>query len=404
MRCSGVVEWMHQYLDNELQVQEEKEMLEHIAGCPQCEQTFRAIQALNHELEALPLVVPRFSLVDAIMPQLDALDRVRQVQIDYEEVQPAQMIPVANINQHKKKFFTMKATRTFMGVAAAIGVLGVAIYSYSPEQISDAQIQYHGTAPASLDSTTAVESNSNKMQAATSPSNADEDANLDSLNNVLRSSALDNGDSNPEVPDIIQPNSDHEESTTPIKDNKEPSADSSSPSNPQQLDSTNTLDPKNKTKITDRSVDQSNGVSTAQLIEEPVKQDVEITNPDDSVAKKSDQDGTIDPVPNKQHIMDDIARFSASQPMLEKTGAVTNALESPNGTMNAVLENNKLVIYQLPNKNAGTKKVLQSVDIVGDWIMGVWSLDSTTFTYHIERDGQTSVYTFPEQIQSLTNP
>ncbi|OPH58624.1 hypothetical protein BC351_22715 [Paenibacillus ferrarius] len=75
MNCQEVMEFMQRQLDGDLDVQEEDELHAHLARCLDCAQMFERLQKLSDELTQLPKVVPPYSLVDAIMPQLAELDR-----------------------------------------------------------------------------------------------------------------------------------------------------------------------------------------------------------------------------------------------------------------------------------------------------------------------------------------
>ncbi|MEI0738159.1 zf-HC2 domain-containing protein [Paenibacillus sp. JTLBN-2024] len=78
MKCPEVVEWMHRYLDYDLSEEETVQLYEHLKHCPECTETFRMLKSLSRDLEDLPKVTPKFSIVDAIMPQLEAIDQARQ--------------------------------------------------------------------------------------------------------------------------------------------------------------------------------------------------------------------------------------------------------------------------------------------------------------------------------------
>jgi len=77
MNCQEVMELMQRYLDFDLSDQEEERLMAHLRQCPQCSEMFERLQQLSRELANLPKVVPPFSLVDAILPQLDEIDRQR---------------------------------------------------------------------------------------------------------------------------------------------------------------------------------------------------------------------------------------------------------------------------------------------------------------------------------------
>ncbi|MDU0202232.1 anti-sigma factor family protein [Paenibacillus sp. MAH-36] len=75
MNCQEVMELMQRQLDGDLNSQEEDELHAHLAYCLDCVQVFERLQRLSGELAQLPKVVPPYSLVDAILPQLDEIDK-----------------------------------------------------------------------------------------------------------------------------------------------------------------------------------------------------------------------------------------------------------------------------------------------------------------------------------------
>lgn len=75
MNCQEVMELMQRQLDGDLNSQEENELHAHLSNCLDCAQMFERLQRLSDELTQLPKVVPPYSLVDAILPQLAEIDR-----------------------------------------------------------------------------------------------------------------------------------------------------------------------------------------------------------------------------------------------------------------------------------------------------------------------------------------
>ena len=75
MNCQEVMEFMQRQLDGDLDAKEEDELHAHLMHCLDCAQMFERLQRLSDELTQLPKVIPPYSLVDAIMPQLADTDR-----------------------------------------------------------------------------------------------------------------------------------------------------------------------------------------------------------------------------------------------------------------------------------------------------------------------------------------
>ncbi|MFC5450287.1 anti-sigma factor family protein [Paenibacillus aestuarii] len=75
MNCQEVMELMQRHLDEDLNTQEEMELQDHLRHCQECTEMFERLQRLSQELTQLPKVVPPYSLVDALIPQLDEIDK-----------------------------------------------------------------------------------------------------------------------------------------------------------------------------------------------------------------------------------------------------------------------------------------------------------------------------------------
>ncbi|TVY00498.1 anti-sigma factor family protein [Cohnella terricola] len=73
MNCQEVMELMQRYVDGDLDEQETSLMMDHTGQCPDCAAMLVRLQKLSSELEQLPRVVPKFSIVDSIMPELERL-------------------------------------------------------------------------------------------------------------------------------------------------------------------------------------------------------------------------------------------------------------------------------------------------------------------------------------------
>ena len=78
MNCPEAVEWMHRYIDHDLNQEERFLLFEHIRTCDECAEKFELLNRLSAQLEDLPDVTPKYSLVDAILPQLEVIDQARK--------------------------------------------------------------------------------------------------------------------------------------------------------------------------------------------------------------------------------------------------------------------------------------------------------------------------------------
>lgn len=123
MTCQEVIEYMHRQLDGDLDEQEHEVLLMHTRHCPDCAAMFERLKMLSVELENLPKVMPSYSLVDAILPQLEQLhssDAASNVDIQEEQ-----------IKRRMKPARKWPAFKTLSGVVAASVVAGLFIFSYN---------------------------------------------------------------------------------------------------------------------------------------------------------------------------------------------------------------------------------------------------------------------------------
>ncbi|MDR6551272.1 zf-HC2 domain-containing protein [Paenibacillus qinlingensis] len=78
MKCQEVMMYMQRQLDGDLAPEEEDELHAHLMHCLDCAQMFERLKVLSSELSQLPKVMPPFSLVDSILPQLLELDKQKE--------------------------------------------------------------------------------------------------------------------------------------------------------------------------------------------------------------------------------------------------------------------------------------------------------------------------------------
>ena len=78
MNCQEVMNDMQRQLDNDLDESELLALLDHTRQCPDCAAMFERLKQLSAELTSLPKVVPAYSLVDAILPELERIDLLKQ--------------------------------------------------------------------------------------------------------------------------------------------------------------------------------------------------------------------------------------------------------------------------------------------------------------------------------------
>ena len=54
MKCPEAMEWMHRYLDHDLNEEETSLLFEHMRSCEECAETFALLRKLSAQLEDLP--------------------------------------------------------------------------------------------------------------------------------------------------------------------------------------------------------------------------------------------------------------------------------------------------------------------------------------------------------------
>ncbi|OAB30038.1 hypothetical protein PMSD_19700 [Paenibacillus macquariensis subsp. defensor] len=388
MKCPEVIEWMHRYLDNDLNEENTTEMMEHIAHCPQCAESFRMLKSLSHELAELPLVNPKYSLVDAIMPQLDAIDRARLEKCASKERAPDEMVPVTPVIVPKRRLFAGTAARTVIGAVAAMGILGVAIYAYTPQEIDDAQMQ---EPVAKVSDKVASAQQKTVDNTATNNAGISVAATDTAQQDGISSDSVASSDMEQRTPDQTVEN----EGDVPVKVDK-PSELAVAPKSP---DPSSTKAPDDTAKQTKEDpLQSSQGASDKSSAQdksrtvEPVQgkassSNKEVTVPKDKSISEAPKALTVDPpIPSQDSLMTQIRAFGLD---------TSQSWESPDGKMQATLEDQKLVIYKLPLEMEIKNSIIQSIELTGDWVSGEWSEDSKVFTYQTSLDGKVSSYTYP---------
>lgn len=423
MKCPEVVEWMHRYLDYDLNQEETADMFEHIAVCPECADTFRVLKLLSRELEDLPVVAPKYSLVDAIMPQLDALDRARKEKSATVDNIPAEMTPmtptpILQPKDRRRKFMGSTAGRTMIGVVAAGVILGVAILNYSPQELSDAQVQLSevtsssdpmetsgnatitngASGDVSKKDVTGIQEPSAFMKSE-NPTKGESSASSDLEGNKQETLSTDPSDSKPtdqmkanetdnKAP-VIQPN----KKNPTIENNKQVSPNSNNKEQPTSNDEvSSSLDESKKVATNDGSNSDSSGGSGNYDVNATDKKVADTGN----VAK----DIVAPKLPVTDPLQDELSGMMSIVPPNDKTSSnksAVTALEwsSPNNKYVSVLEGQKLIINQLPVVGSDQPSTtMQTIDLTGTWISGEWSSDSMIFTYQLNQEGKVVGFTY----------
>lgn len=105
MNCQEVMELMHRQLDGDLNDDELVVLMNHTRQCPECAGAFERLKRLSAELASLPKVTPRYSLVDAILPELERIElqSKQAAEIQAPAAIAAEESPVASRRLQRKR-------------------------------------------------------------------------------------------------------------------------------------------------------------------------------------------------------------------------------------------------------------------------------------------------------------
>ncbi|GIO55666.1 zf-HC2 domain-containing protein [Paenibacillus cineris] len=417
MKCPEVVEWMHRYLDYDLDEEETVKLYEHLKTCPECADTFRLLKSLSRDLEDLPKVTPKFSLVDAIMPQLDAIDQARhEKSASLEEMPaPAEMVPVPSRPARKGKFWNTVAGRTALGGAAAVVILGVAVLNYNPKQLSTAEeppvntaaskeasgMDAAATSGAEQSKSNVVEQKTGSSEPAQDPSEEKMPASSDpSQLSESQDAGSDAAASDKAAGQEAQTYAQQQDSSnTPVQDPETSrKADIGSQDNAGKAGSTESAD--NSTGNQEGDGGQATLSAPSDTESPPPKGDEvqkDIVPPNGDGGQAADSTA---PEVNGSQEGDTSGQMGI---MAIKPKEDSNKFYSPDGQYAASVENKKLVIFSVTSD--GSSKQVSSLDLPGTWVSGVWSADSTVFTYQTtDASGSTVSQTYQVGKQDGSTP
>ncbi|EFM12720.1 conserved hypothetical protein [Paenibacillus curdlanolyticus YK9] len=137
MTCQEVMDFMQRQLDGDLNENEAEILTAHTRHCSDCADMFDRLKRLSTELESLPKVVPAFSIVDSIMPQLDQIEiasaepKQPEAEGDTEVSQPASRRAP---RRREGGWFKRVSWPAVSGVVAAGIVAGLFLVMYNPIQ------------------------------------------------------------------------------------------------------------------------------------------------------------------------------------------------------------------------------------------------------------------------------
>ncbi|WP_315372313.1 anti-sigma factor [Paenibacillus xylanexedens] len=415
MKCEEVVEWMHRYLDHDLGEAETAQMLQHVAKCPECAENFSLLRALSRELEELPQVSPKFSLVDAIMPQLDAIDEARKEQSS--TIQEMNPVPAAFENlqrsserKTKQKWLNSMAGRMSMGAAAAAVILGFAIWGNPPEQIenADSMLMSSGASQESgnLDENSLSKNIENYDPATSSqPSSNDvfvgqsNDSPIKPDNQDVETMPEENGGDEVQEPEV-------QSDPTP----KQPATESTPAPNKGPQDNSS------RTPSTDNQKNPAQNQDSEQRIQESGDspkssadgEENGVTETENGDAQSfTSQDTTpnmTEDVPIEGNTVPDSSAgadtsggdkgFAAGPDQGMTTTAAPKEWKSPDGSYVVMLIGDQISIYSKPVSEPDVLNLVEQRSIEGTLKSASWSKDGTLFNYETDKDGTTAKNSF----------
>ncbi|MNI24718.1 hypothetical protein D3C73_783460 [compost metagenome] len=385
MKCPEVMEWMHRYIDGDLNEEESGAMFQHFRTCSDCAEQFEMLKMLSARLEDLPKVTPSYSLVDSILPQLDAIDRARREEGSTVEVIPG-MIPAATndneLNRKYRRSQTSRRKRTYvsgaLGLAAAL-ILGVFIYQYEPFTMSDAEI-----ASSSQEANTSSDSSTLAANTAdtTSDSNDRFSTDVDSADAGNNTKTDDAGSQEPvKAQEVVNPElSDSAGNSLNDNNNLVDGGDQKAVGSVPPVPSDNTGD--KSAKSYDAPPDVSSGPNdSAQKLPASNREDAgNGSNTGSSQNKSTELEGSPSEtsiVAPAEDLMMGFVRF-----------ADTHEWTSPDGKYTVDKQEEVLSLYQ--SNESAERKLITEVPIDGEWVSGEWSEDGKEFKYEIMKDGMSS--------------
>jgi hypothetical protein len=121
MNCDEVIDLIQRDLDETILEEEHRQVAAHTASCQACAKMQARLHHLNLGLMNLPNVAPAYSLVDAILPELEKLDAAKGHQ---------------KMNRMVQGWFNKKRLFTTSGALGAAVVLGLLIVNGLPEPMN----------------------------------------------------------------------------------------------------------------------------------------------------------------------------------------------------------------------------------------------------------------------------
>ncbi|WP_339157409.1 zf-HC2 domain-containing protein [Paenibacillus sp. FSL W8-0186] len=394
MKCAEVVEWMHRYIDHDLNDEETSLLFEHIRECSDCAEEFELLNELSAKLSELPDVTPRFSLVDRILPQLDEIDRARLEEGSAVEddgilgsVAASAAASPSSLRSRSDSKAAQRSRRFrtgIFGTVAAAVILGIFITQYEPRTIPNAELSTANDSAESLnqpfsgDPFAAQSSEEAENQASPETAEHPGAAQKASPDSAGDADSL-TGDGQSSSPGASAP-----EKRADLKNdggNKDTSSGADADANMGFGGGAGRPTADYSGGADSRSV-QHNGAAEGDLDEGAPAAGSPANHGD-----VADQRMEMAPMaPDMQGSPPD--RQAPTTPY--GIAAIPEEWGSPDGAYQAVLMGNHLSIYEV---NAEEYVLVKEEQVSGTWLKGEWSGDSTNFTYETDVDGSVVKHT-----------
>ncbi|MFD0692861.1 zf-HC2 domain-containing protein [Paenibacillus sp. GCM10027628] len=342
MNCQEVMELMQRQLDGDLHAQEIDELEAHLMHCLECAEMFERLQRLSSELTQLPKVVPPYSLVDAILPQLSELDRHAAASITDPAIALGTEAPSVADGQPRKLPWTRRFGSQFSwkfagGVVAAGLIIGFFTFNMKHPVLDQAD----GLLPPATKS----ESASKAQNAA--PAGAATAGAADQKTTTKTSDIAGTPATGAAKPDKAEP----------------ASGGTSQPSTDAKLEKPKAMDPSASPKSTskDPSARMAPATTEPERLKDPQSigsadtngpavSPSETANPDQGIAKQDDTHA-VNTLKAGEPTPSPVAKKTDPQEKSEKkngfyslTSQLNRPLKSPTGTYEAVIEQRHVVI------------------------------------------------------------
>lgn len=380
---------MQRYLDHDLNEEDRSLLFEHIHGCEACAEAFERLSDLSARLEKLPQVMPNFSLVDAILPQLEEIDRAR---LEEGSTAETSALPIMSLDKSasdevpgdpsgrdvRRRSGGRTLQRSWIyrygGLgAAAVIILSVFIYQYEPRTLSDAEV-----------SSAIQQSESLNDQHTSNDSAADEVTEEMSLQFKAEESSNTNHEVSSELPDQTAkaPVLDKQPSST---DGSPAAGDSNQQDNPPKASQPNARSGGNSASDQlqagspgNSSGGNSSGADQAEPEDQEAMRTEIFKNAEGGADFADPNQQTQQQEPSDKAIVGDTADGSyllTGQPLV---------WSSPDGVFEAEVKEEHLYIYKWESEE---RKQVHAEPLDGDWVTGGWSAEDHIFTYQTEKDG-----------------